>query len=39
MSDIVEVSPFFERGKASHDGFPAETYVVGFQYALSLIHI
>ena len=33
MSDIVEVSPFFERGKAGHGGFPAETYVAGFRYA------
>jgi hypothetical protein len=31
MSDIVEVSPFFERGKTSHGGFPAETYVAGFR--------
>jgi hypothetical protein len=33
MSENVEVSPFFERGKARHDGFPAETYVAGFRYA------
>lgn len=33
MSESVEVSPFFERGKARHDGFPAETYVAGFRYA------
>jgi hypothetical protein len=32
MSDIVEVSPFFERGKAGHRGFPAETYVAGFRF-------
>ena len=28
-----EVSPFFERGQMSHDGFPAETYVAGFRCA------
>jgi hypothetical protein len=33
MSDTLEVSPFFERGETSHDGFPAETYVAGFRYA------
>ena len=33
MSESMEVSPFFERGKASHGGFPAETYVAGFRYA------
>jgi hypothetical protein len=33
MSDSVEVSPFFERGRKSHDGFPAETYVAGFRCA------
>jgi hypothetical protein len=33
MSDMMEVSPFFERGKASHGGFPAETYVAGFRSA------
>jgi hypothetical protein len=31
MSESVEVSPFFQRGKTSHDGFPAETYVAGFR--------
>ena len=31
MSEGVEVSPFFERGKAGHSGFPAETYVAGFR--------
>jgi hypothetical protein len=33
VSDIVEVSPFFERGKTSNGGFPAEIYVAGFRYA------
>jgi hypothetical protein len=33
MSASVEVSPFFERGEAGHDGFPAETYVAGFRCA------
>jgi hypothetical protein len=33
MSDIMEVSPFFERGKTSHSGFPDETYVAGFRNA------
>jgi hypothetical protein len=31
MSETVEVSPFFERGETSHDGFPADTYVAGFR--------
>jgi hypothetical protein len=31
MSERVEVSPFFERGEAGHDGFPAETYVAGLR--------
>jgi hypothetical protein len=33
MSESVEVSPFFERGKAGHGGFPAEIYVAGFRCA------
>jgi hypothetical protein len=33
MSESVEVSPFFERGRTSHHGFPAETYVAGFRCA------
>ena len=33
MSESVEVSPFFERGKAGHSGFPAEIYVAGFRCA------
>jgi hypothetical protein len=33
MSDTVEVSPFFERGETSDDGFPADTYVAGFREA------
>ena len=33
MSESVEVSPFFERGRTSHDGFPAESYVAGFRDA------
>jgi len=35
MSETVEVSPFFERGETSHDGFPAESYVAGFREANS----
>jgi hypothetical protein len=31
MSDTVEVSPFFERGRTSHEGFPAESYVAGLR--------
>jgi hypothetical protein len=31
MDERVEVSPFFERGETSHDGFPAESYVAGFR--------
>jgi hypothetical protein len=31
MSESVEVSPFFERGRMSHDGFPAERYVAGLR--------
>ena len=31
MSESVEVSPFFERGRTSHDGFPAERYVAGLR--------
>jgi hypothetical protein len=31
MSETVEVSPFFERGETSHDGFPADTYVAGLR--------
>jgi hypothetical protein len=31
MSEGIEVLPFFERGKTSHGGFPAETYVAGFR--------
>jgi hypothetical protein len=33
MSDSVEVSPFFERGRTSHDGLPSETYVTGLREA------
>jgi len=33
MSESVEVSPFFDRGRTSHDGFPAKTYVAGFRCA------
>ena len=33
MSESVELSPFFERGRTSHDGFPAEIYVAGFRCA------
>jgi hypothetical protein len=29
----MEVSPFFERAKRSHGGFPEEAYVAGFRYA------
>ena len=31
MSESVELSPFFERGRTSHDGFPAESYVAGLR--------
>ena len=31
MDESVEVSPFFERGETSHDGFPAESYVAGLR--------
>lgn len=31
MTDGVEVSPFFQRGETSDDGFPADTYVAGFR--------
>jgi hypothetical protein len=31
MSETVEVSPFFERGETSHDGFPGDTYVAGLR--------
>ena len=31
MTDTVEVTPFFQRGETSHDGFPVETYVAGFR--------
>jgi hypothetical protein len=33
MSRSVEVSPFFERGRTSHDGFPADSYVAAFRCA------
>ena len=33
MNRAVELLPFFERGKTSHDGFPAESYVAGFRDA------
>jgi hypothetical protein len=29
----IEVSPFFERGKTSHEGFPADIYVAGLRSA------
>jgi hypothetical protein len=31
MNESVEVSPFFERGRTRHDGFPAESYVAGLR--------
>jgi hypothetical protein len=31
MTETVELSPFFDRGETSRDGFPAESYVAGYR--------
>jgi hypothetical protein len=31
MTETVELSPYFERGETSREGFPAESYVAGFR--------